>query len=126
MKQTSINAYKTIDVPTMQERVMAAISASHEYGMTNYELCKALKRTPNSISPRLGELEEMGYIICLREERKNPNTGKFQNVYVDFKWLNDRPYIKPEKQKSKQIEAILQEILDRVDTQRRIEYLQSR
>lgn len=114
-KQTSLKALKTADIPTLRERVMMEIRASNEYGMTNYELCKALKKTPNSISPRLGELEEMGHIVCLREERINPNSRKSQNVYVDINWLGDRPYIVPTKQKSKQMEDLLELIKGRVE-----------
>jgi hypothetical protein len=115
MKQTSLNAYKALDVPTMQERVMGVIASQREYGATNYDACVKLKRTPNSISPRLQELEEMGYIACLTETRKNPYSGRMQNVYVDITHVNGRSVIPSQKHKSKHMEDILQEILERVD-----------
>lgn len=110
MRKSSLDAYTKVDKVTMRDRVLAEVKASKEYGMTNLEACKALRKPPNSIAPRLGELHESGDIVRLREVRLNPNTKCYQNVYVLPQYVGDRPTEQPLKQKSKRMEEILEHI----------------
>ena len=115
MRKSSLDAYSKVDKVTMCDRVYSVIQASGIDGATNLEICKALKKPPNSIAPRLGELHESGQVARLKQVRLNPNTRCYQNVYVLPQYVGDRPIEQPLKQKSKRMEEILDQIIGKAE-----------
>ena len=116
IRSSSLKAYGCgFPHETLRDKAMAVIYSQRDYGVTNYDLCKMLRKQPNSISPRLGELEEMGLVKRLRDTRLNPNTKRHQNIYVDIRYVNDRPTEEPLGQRSKKIEEMLSFITGKID-----------
>lgn len=111
VQKTSLDAYQSgIPHETNKDKVYNMVK-SHQYdGATNSDLCTLLRLTPNSISPRLQELERDGLIIKLRQERVNKRTKRYQNVYVCPQYVDNRPVVPFEDTRTKQVEKLLRRI----------------
>ena len=61
VQQTSLDAYYTLDLPPMQQRVYDLLSEGGVW--TNNEISHALHMPINCVTPRVYELREKGLVI---------------------------------------------------------------
>lgn len=100
---TSLEAYRSLDLPELEKIVLDAIEYFGENGCIQDELIQycdgSHKETSHNLTPRFAPLERKGFIFRAGDTRVGAS-GRKQKVMRHIKWASHVPIVKTQKKKN--------------------------